>query len=144
MKNIFVTKYLQKIFAIPKKFLKYVQECPVKCLWLKTKIAQLSPTPTRLFLLDCCQAVTVELTKVPAGAKPDWLGIYVVTWRHGLMEYIKQPGGHESLHIFDGMWSIGGAINSVDYATCPADIRQWQYDAAGHWDGFGDISVKCI
>ena len=28
------------------KFLKYVQECPVKCLWLKSKIAQLSPTPT--------------------------------------------------------------------------------------------------
>ena len=26
------------------KFLKYVQECPVKCLWLKSKIAQLSPT----------------------------------------------------------------------------------------------------
>ena len=28
------------------KFLKYVQECPVKCLWLKSKIAQLSPNPT--------------------------------------------------------------------------------------------------
>ena len=27
------------------KFLKYVQGCPVKCLWLKFKIAQLSPTP---------------------------------------------------------------------------------------------------
>ena len=124
-----------QVFAVPEgnfarkkilqnqKFLKYVQECPLKCLWLKTKIAQLSPTPTRLFLLDCCQAVTVELTKVPAGAKPDWLGIYVVTWRHGLMEYIKQPGGHESLHIFDGMWSIGGAINSVDYGLCYLSSR---------------------
>ena len=29
------------------KFLKYVQECPVKCLWLKSKIGQLLPTPTR-------------------------------------------------------------------------------------------------
>ena len=28
------------------KILKYVQECPVKCLWLKSKIAQLSPIPT--------------------------------------------------------------------------------------------------
>ena len=28
------------------KFIKYVQECPVKCLWLKSKIAQLSPMPT--------------------------------------------------------------------------------------------------
>ena len=28
------------------KSLKYVQECPVKCLWLKSKIAQLSPPPT--------------------------------------------------------------------------------------------------
>ena len=27
------------------KSLKYVQECPVKCLWLKSKIAQLSPPP---------------------------------------------------------------------------------------------------
>ena len=27
------------------KFLHYVQECPVKCLWLKSKIAHLSPTP---------------------------------------------------------------------------------------------------
>ena len=27
------------------KFLKYVQGCPVKCLWLKFKISQLSPTP---------------------------------------------------------------------------------------------------
>ena len=28
------------------KFLKYVQECPVKCLWLKSKIAQLSAPPS--------------------------------------------------------------------------------------------------
>ena len=30
------------------KFLKYVQECPfnIKCLWLKSKIAQLSPPPS--------------------------------------------------------------------------------------------------
>jgi len=27
------------------KFLNYVQECPVKCLWMKSKIAQLSPMP---------------------------------------------------------------------------------------------------
>ena len=29
------------------KSLKYVQECPVKCLWLKSKIAQLSPMPLK-------------------------------------------------------------------------------------------------
>ena len=34
------------------KFLKYVQECPVKCLWLKSKIAQLSPIPTSGMKLD--------------------------------------------------------------------------------------------
>ena len=33
------------------KFLKYVQECPVKCLWLKSKIAHLSDPPTMKFLL---------------------------------------------------------------------------------------------
>ena len=34
------------------KFLKYIQECPVKCLWLKSKIAQLSPTP--IYILNGC------------------------------------------------------------------------------------------
>ena len=52
------------VFAVPggnfarkkilqnQKFLKYVQECPVKCLWLKSKIAKLSDPP--IFSKDLC------------------------------------------------------------------------------------------
>ena len=39
---------LHKKIMQSQKFLKYVQECPfnIKCLWLKSKIAQLSPPPS--------------------------------------------------------------------------------------------------
>ena len=38
-------KFARKKILQNQKFLKYVQECPVKCLWLKSKIAQFSYPP---------------------------------------------------------------------------------------------------
>ena len=111
-----------------------------------------SAVESSLFLLDCCKSVTLEINRLPAGVRPDWLGIYVVTWgteKKFPMKYIQQPDrGNPSLHrqLNDGIWTFGGgSINSVDNATCPADIQQWQWhDDYGNFDGFGDISVKCI
>ena len=45
-KSVKGPNFAQKKSLQNQKILKYVQECPVKCLWLKSKIAQLSPIPT--------------------------------------------------------------------------------------------------
>ena len=113
-------------------------------------IPKSSAVESSLFLLDCCKSVTLEIN-LPAGVMSDWPGIYVLSWgseKKFPMKYIQKPDrGHSSLHrkLSDGIWTFGGGIKSVDNATCPADIQQWQYDDDyGNFDGFGDISVKCI
>ena len=48
-KTVFAVRggnFARKKILQNQKFLKYVQECPVKCLWLKSEIAQLSYHPT--------------------------------------------------------------------------------------------------
>ena len=47
-KTVFAVRggnFARKKILQNQKFLKYVQECPVKCLWLKSKIAHLSDPP---------------------------------------------------------------------------------------------------